>query len=503
MSGLPATMWIAALLAAQSPSTSTSSSAVANGVELYHRGEFEASIHVLSEAVDRIDEPSERARAWLFVGLAQAVLGAWNDARASFRHALVDDPEIAPDNRRVPPAIVSAFGDVRDTVKGHLEINADARAKVFIDRVEVGTTPFAGDVSVGRKHVRLLSEDAHQEAVSEAVLVRAGQTTRIEAALHPRLGELSIASRPASAEVWIGDRKLGQTPLTGLLLAPGPQKLRLLKPGYFEEELAVEVPPGEKIARGVVLRAVGIRTFDAPPVFGPDRREGVDAWTIDVACGMGGLAPVASSVQVRELNEWPLSGGLGLSCEVGAGVFDLVELVTIAGMETFGPEEAFFERIVPVPGITRFSLGKNSSGSLHTSAWRLGVVGRVVLVRIQRVRVFAGLGYFTLPPIGEVLHEVPLQFNVRAQLSGRAITPSAGIKVTVFEGSFLDNYVAVDLMFEGRYEITSWTLDQRVEVLDPQASARAEAVRDAWSRAIRDDASSESAGFILSIGGRI
>ena len=116
------------------------------------------------------------------------------------------------------------------------------------------------------------------------------------------------------------------------------------------------------------------------------------------------------------------------------------------------------------------------------------------------MRAFVGIGYATLLPLSEIDHLAP-KFTLRAKVYGDAVTPSAGFKVSVYEGVFQNNYAAVDVLVEGRLEHTSWTVKPTFPGAardDPNVAA----TREAWDRMF-GDLRTVSAGVFISFGARI
>lgn len=114
-------------------------------------------------------------------------------------------------------------------------------AQVWVDgRPAGGVTPltvpgpFAGPVVL---EFRLLHFERAQIAVDPADQAM----TEVDVRLTRRRTAVSIGSEPDGAEVWLGDRSLGSTPLAVELPLGVVSSLRLTRPGY--EEATVEVSP--------------------------------------------------------------------------------------------------------------------------------------------------------------------------------------------------------------------------------------------------------------------
>ena len=59
---------------------------------------------------------------------------------------------------------------------------------------------------------------------------------------------MSIISKPSSAEIWLNDQKIGQTPIRSLaVLANHPHKLEIKKKGYVTHRRVVKIQSGRHI----------------------------------------------------------------------------------------------------------------------------------------------------------------------------------------------------------------------------------------------------------------
>ncbi len=465
---------------------------------------------MLSVAAQDIVTAPERAQANLFIGLAQAVLGQAEEARASFRRALLDDAEAFPDRERISPTIVSMFIEVQRTVKGRLEIETTVPAIVYFDDLEVGRTPFAQEVAVGRHKVRVLTDDSLREAVRESVLIRYGETTHMEMALIGRPGRLFLRTRPRGAEVLHGEELIGVTPLEGIEMPSGPLTLRIRTPGFKEKTVQTKILPAEATELDLALEALDLETMEDPPMFGPDLRADADAWTVDAGGGVGGTSVLSSDVE-RSGNLYAVTGGLSFGLELGVSFFDLLQIAATAGMETFGVNTDYFASIAPTGGRTYFDLGENASGSLHLTAIRTGILSRLVLARFGRFRPFVGIGVYHLFSIGDAAHlafETSPPANdgylLTAGFSGNAVSPSFGVKVSILEGNVYSQYFAIEALVDFKYELISWTpIIQSRGTTTQEGQMRAQAGIDAWRSALEDKPSSSAGTLTVWVAGRL
>jgi hypothetical protein len=109
---------LAAVLAQASPAPPR----LEDGIRLIDQGDYEAAVAALrSTAAAIAGDPTravERARAYLYLGVAQHALGQAADAHASFVAALRDDPGLRVTEERFSPKVVTAFAAARREVTG-------------------------------------------------------------------------------------------------------------------------------------------------------------------------------------------------------------------------------------------------------------------------------------------------------------------------------------------------------------------------------------------------
>ncbi len=93
-----------------------------DGIRQVEQGDFEAAVATLRAAAAAIaGDPTrsvERARAYLFLGVAYLALDQSADAHRSFISALRDDPRLRLTDERFSPKVVAAFEAARREVRG-------------------------------------------------------------------------------------------------------------------------------------------------------------------------------------------------------------------------------------------------------------------------------------------------------------------------------------------------------------------------------------------------
>lgn len=201
--------------------------APADGPGRYDEGDFEGAVTALRAAEAESPPGPERARARLFLGLSLAALQQDAEARAAFRRALEDEPDLAPDRRRVPPAVLEMFDAVRAGLQARLVVQTEPGAVVLFDGRPLGPTPFDAPVPIGRHRVEVRTPDRLRERPAADLRLLPGSETRLDGPLVLREGRLSLTSAPSGAAIHTEDgRALGTTPLVDLRLPAGRLRIR-------------------------------------------------------------------------------------------------------------------------------------------------------------------------------------------------------------------------------------------------------------------------------------
>src|SRR5688500_2560395 len=86
---------------------------VEDGIRLVDQGDFESAVTTLRAAAAAIAaDPTravERARAYLYLGVAHLAIGQGTEAHTAFVSALRDDPRLRVTEERFSPKVVAAF----------------------------------------------------------------------------------------------------------------------------------------------------------------------------------------------------------------------------------------------------------------------------------------------------------------------------------------------------------------------------------------------------------
>lgn len=130
-----------------------------------------------------------------------------------------------------------------------------AGARVIVDGTELGTTPHAVELDAGRHELRLLYP-GYRDFVSPFT-VRGGESLMVgPIELGRPDATLRVSTEPAGADVSVGGRYRGKSPLV-LTLSPGiDQEVTVNRPGYTGAERSVRLGPGEQGRLAVRLEPV-------------------------------------------------------------------------------------------------------------------------------------------------------------------------------------------------------------------------------------------------------
>jgi hypothetical protein len=100
-----------------------------------------------------------------------------------------------------------------------------------VDNKALGTTPLDHRFFYGT-HVASAKLDGYEEKI-QTFDARDGQLTF---ELEPRLAWIEIKSEPEGADVYLGSKHLGRTPLTGVMVPLRPERVVIAMDGYHRAE---------------------------------------------------------------------------------------------------------------------------------------------------------------------------------------------------------------------------------------------------------------------------
>ncbi|MDP6618815.1 MAG: PEGA domain-containing protein, partial [Nitrospinota bacterium] len=154
---------------------------------------------------------------------------------------------------QVPPPVVSL-----PKGKADLYVSSDPiGARVFIDGRDTGkeTPVLLEGISTGDRRVDTRKGD--YMVASTTVSVRRGVINRAKLKLEVLQGRLKVVSEPLEADVFVGKKKVGRTPLIASV-SGGPRVIRVVKPGYkpFERKLNISVRRSNRLMAVLVVEPI-------------------------------------------------------------------------------------------------------------------------------------------------------------------------------------------------------------------------------------------------------
>jgi TonB family protein len=121
-------------------------------------------------------------------------------------------------------------------------------AAVLLDGAEVGRSPLALPSVAPGSHTLRVSREGFAPAELSFVLQPGMTLAPFRFVLQPVTAALEVRSDPAPASVLVDGKGVGETPLAGVLLAPGLHEVRVERPGFLPWTRSVEAQPGEPVA---------------------------------------------------------------------------------------------------------------------------------------------------------------------------------------------------------------------------------------------------------------
>ncbi len=127
--------------------------------------------------------------------------------------------------------------------------NVDIEAEIFLDGAVVGKTPATLDNLAPGKHLMRLRAPRYFAESREIEIEGLDRTQNLTLSLKPAWGFLQLASEPSGAEVLVGNRLQGRTPLVAEVLESGEEVLVRL-PGYkpWQQYHAIEAGQTQSLA---------------------------------------------------------------------------------------------------------------------------------------------------------------------------------------------------------------------------------------------------------------
>jgi hypothetical protein len=120
-----------------------------------------------------------------------------------------------------------------------------AGATVLINGSSRGVTPVQVD-QIPSGEVELVLSLEGYASYREKLVLKAGESVRVEARLVSQPGALSLVAQPDAARIYVNNEFRGETPLDLTGLAPGEYRVRAERRGFETDVRTVRVRAGEK-----------------------------------------------------------------------------------------------------------------------------------------------------------------------------------------------------------------------------------------------------------------
>jgi hypothetical protein len=139
---------------------------------------------------------------------------------------------------------------------GSISISSDpAGARIMLnDRQEIESSPHTVSPLQSGQYTLTLSLPDYRDYAQE-ITISDGVDTKIDAQLTPAFGWLSLASTPTEAQVFLGDREIGTTPLSEYRIPSGDYILSIKKQFYKEYQEMTTIEDGKPLVKDVSLLA--------------------------------------------------------------------------------------------------------------------------------------------------------------------------------------------------------------------------------------------------------
>lgn len=157
--------------------------------------------------------------------------------------------DVTPDGKAVLDIALT-----RAATQGHLVVQSNGEPiRVLIDGVDVGVTPWEGDVAPGPHEVT--GRTSSTTAAAQQVHITAGASSNVELAVSSTAAHLQVRTSDGQGLIVIDGSPKGQGAFAGDL-PPGPHVLTVSRDGYQPYQKVVTLTPQETWAETVTLSPV-------------------------------------------------------------------------------------------------------------------------------------------------------------------------------------------------------------------------------------------------------
>ena len=182
-------------------------------IKHYAMVEFDSSLKLLDKAAKATRKAKLLGQIHLYTGCNLVEKKQEQKAAVAFTTALTHDPDLTMDPHFFKKPIVKVFNNVRGMLRGQLFIKANRRgAVVFVDDKKAGKAPLKRTLPIGQHKVEVVGPKGFY-GYSGTALVAPNKTVRLTAHMKRQKINLMVVSTPVGAEVLLGGKFVGKTPL--------------------------------------------------------------------------------------------------------------------------------------------------------------------------------------------------------------------------------------------------------------------------------------------------
>lgn len=143
-----------------------------------------------------------------------------------------------------------------------VKTGSEEGAYVYIDGEYIGKTPISRIDVLAGNHKLLITKEGFRR-IDSLVELEKGKMSTFDYPMEKFLEEgfISVNSNPPGAEVYLGSKYLGETPLQEMAIPVGVNRLRIMKEDYIDEYKSIDIKKGEKKKFEVPLRVGDTKTY--------------------------------------------------------------------------------------------------------------------------------------------------------------------------------------------------------------------------------------------------
>jgi hypothetical protein len=164
------------------------------------------------------------------------------------------DADVTPDGR----AVIDAVPLIRQPSQGHLVVHAPGSEplRVTIDGVDLGATPWEGDVAPGSHEIA--GRSSTSAAPAQMVNVNVGDRIAVDLVTAATAAHLQIRTNDGKGQVYIDGIAKGDGTFVGDV-SPGPHSVVITRDGYERFEKTVSLAERETWAETVTLKSATVQ----------------------------------------------------------------------------------------------------------------------------------------------------------------------------------------------------------------------------------------------------